>query len=224
MALESFRPTRLSETFQNSFLSLMAISLTLSKALQNLGVALQSQRAQENGAVEFAFAVNTNVQQILVVVLEFDPASTVRNDFAEEITLGRNPLKNTPGERCNCDTMTRSVPLMMKVPLSVISGISPKKTSCSLISRTVLTPVSALLIVNRQPDGHLEGRSVGHAALFAFGHVVFQLQTHRVAAAVAESDDILIERSAAVAEHVADMERIGLDGGAAVGLRQVERR
>ncbi len=28
--------------------------------------------------------------------------------------------KNTPGERCNCDTITRSAPLITKVPLSVI--------------------------------------------------------------------------------------------------------
>ena len=34
--------------------------------------------------------------------------------------------KNTPGERCSWLTMTRSVPLMMKVPFSVISGMSPK--------------------------------------------------------------------------------------------------
>jgi hypothetical protein len=34
--------------------------------------------------------------------------------------------KNTPGERCSCDTTTRSVPLMMNVPCAVISGISPK--------------------------------------------------------------------------------------------------
>src|SRR5688572_24440911 len=33
----------------------------------------------------------------------------------------------------------------MNVPLSVISGISPKKTSSSLISRIVETPVSASL-------------------------------------------------------------------------------
>ena len=33
--------------------------------------------------------------------------------------------KNTPGERCIWLTMTRSVPLMMKVPLSVMSGMSP---------------------------------------------------------------------------------------------------
>ena len=41
--------------------------------------------------------------------------------------------------------MTRSVPLMTNVPVSVISGTSPKYTSCSLMSRIVLTPVSGSL-------------------------------------------------------------------------------
>ena len=34
--------------------------------------------------------------------------------------------KNTPGERCSWLTMTRSVPLTMNVPWSVMIGISPK--------------------------------------------------------------------------------------------------
>ena len=42
--------------------------------------------------------------------------------------------KITPGERTSWDTTTRSVPLMMKVPFSVIMGKSPMKTVCSLIS------------------------------------------------------------------------------------------
>src|ERR1700680_5319748 len=41
--------------------------------------------------------------------------------------------------------MTRSVPLMMKVPFWVISGTSPKNTSCSLMSRMERLPVSASL-------------------------------------------------------------------------------
>ena len=43
-------------------------------------------------------------------------------------------LKYAPGERTNCDTMTRSAPLIINVPESVISGNSPINTSCSLIS------------------------------------------------------------------------------------------
>ena len=34
--------------------------------------------------------------------------------------------KITPGLRCSCDTITRSVPLTMKVPFSVMSGSSPR--------------------------------------------------------------------------------------------------
>ena len=42
--------------------------------------------------------------------------------------------KMTPGERTSWLTTTRSVPLMMNVPFSVIIGNSPMKTVCSLIS------------------------------------------------------------------------------------------
>ena len=34
-------------------------------------------------------------------------------------------------ERCSCETMTRSVPLITKICVVVISGISPDRTSCS---------------------------------------------------------------------------------------------
>ncbi len=46
--------------------------------------------------------------------------------------------KNTPGERCSWLTTTLSAPLTMKVPLSVIKGNSPRNTSCSMMSFTVL--------------------------------------------------------------------------------------
>ena len=44
-----------------------------------------------------------------------------------------------PGERTSWVTTTRSVPLMMNVPQSVIHGKSPMNTDCSRIS-----PVSRL--------------------------------------------------------------------------------
>ncbi len=40
--------------------------------------------------------------------------------------LPRSWSKNTPGLRCSCETMTRSVPFTTNVPLSVISGSSPR--------------------------------------------------------------------------------------------------
>ena len=86
------------------------------------------------------------------------------------------------------------------------------------MSRTLFCAGLGIFVVNRQPDGDLERRGIGHAALFALRHVVFQLQADRVAAAVAERDDVLVERSAVMAKHIADVERIGLDGGAATGI------
>ena len=53
------------------------------------------------------------------------------------VLASRPCWKITPGERTSCETTTRSVPLMMKVPLSVIIGKSPMKTVCSLISPVV---------------------------------------------------------------------------------------
>ena len=42
--------------------------------------------------------------------------------------------KYTPGERTSWDTITRSVPPMMKVPCGVCSGKSPMNTVWDLIS------------------------------------------------------------------------------------------
>ena len=53
--------------------------------------------------------------------------------------LSISEAKYTPGERTSWETTTRSVPLITKVPRSVMSGKSPMKTSCSFIS-----PVSLL--------------------------------------------------------------------------------
>src|SRR5215469_11400814 len=52
--------------------------------------------------------------------------------------------KYTPGERTSWLTTTRSVPLMMNVPLSVISGKSPMNTVWLLISPVVLLMNSAV--------------------------------------------------------------------------------
>ncbi len=186
--------------------------------LQDLGVALEPQGAQENRAVEFAFAVDTNVQQILVVVLEFHPASAIRNDLAEEIALRRNALEEHAGRamQLRYDNALGSVD-----DEGAVVGHQRNFAEEDLLLLDVADRLGAgfgVLVVNGEANGHLERSGVGHAALFALGHVVFQLQAHRIAAAVAEGDDILVERSAAVAQHVADMERIGFDGGAAAWI------
>src|ERR1700722_815866 len=72
-----------------------------------------------------------------------------------------------------------------------------------------------ILVEDREANSYFERSGVGHAALFALGDVVFQLKTHWIAAAIAESDDVLVKGPAAVAQHVADMERVGSDSGSA---------
>jgi hypothetical protein len=49
----------------------------------------------------------------------------LNSSLPELCVLPLSCSKNTPGERCSCETMTRSVPLMMNEPLSVIRGTSP---------------------------------------------------------------------------------------------------
>ncbi len=73
-----------------------------------------------------------------------------------------------------------------------------------------------VLVVNGQADRDLERRGIGHAALFAFRHVVLQLQAHRVAALVAEVGRVGVVSAALAAEHVARMKRICDDGIAAI--------
>ncbi len=63
--------------------------------------------------------------------------------------LPRSCSKNTPGERCNWETMTRSVPLMTNEPVVVMSGISPMYTSCSFTSLIVSLGASLSMITRR---------------------------------------------------------------------------
>ena len=69
-----------------------------------------------------------------------EPRDGIR--FAMKTCFSRSfgSITYAPGERTSWVTTTRSVPLMMKVPQSVIRGRSPMKTFCSRIS-----PVSRLM-------------------------------------------------------------------------------
>ena len=75
-----------------------------------------------------------------------------------------------------------------------------------------------ILIKNGETDCDLQRSGVRHPALLALGHVVLKLQTYGVAATVAERHNVLVKRSAAMAQYIAQMERIGLDGRAASGV------
>ncbi len=84
------------------------------------------------------------------------------------------------------------------------------------MSRIDRFPVSASLSKMVRPHGDLQRRRVGHPALFAFVHVIFQLQAHRVAALVAEVRSVRVVGAALRAEHIAGMKRVGDDGVSAI--------
>ena len=107
--------------------------------------------------------------------------------------------------------MTRSVPLMMNVPLSVIKGISPKKTSSSLMSRIDLMLGIRILVVNRQANLDLQRHAVAHAALLTLLLIVLVLQADRLAAVRAQFRTHRVESAADVTESLARAQRIDLD-------------
>ena len=67
---------------------------------------------------------------------------TLCSAFSVDLSMASS--KYTPGERTSWLTTTRSVPLMMKVPFSVIIGKSPMNTVWLLISPVLLLMNSAV--------------------------------------------------------------------------------
>ncbi len=73
-----------------------------------------------------------------------------------------------------------------------------------------------ILVVHGQANGDFEWSSVRHATLFALRHVILQLQSYGIAAAVTESNNVLIECSAMMAKYITGMEGVGADFRAAM--------
>src|SRR5579862_148980 len=189
--------------------------VALVKTAQNVGVGFQAKRAQKYGSVELALAIDADVQEILVVVFELDPASAIGNDLPKEIALGLLALEEDAG---------RAVQLRYDDALGSVDderSVIGHQRDFAEEDFLLLDVADGLIagfrifVENRQPDGDFERSRVRHAALFALGHVVFELQPDGIAAAVAERDDVLVKRSAARAQDFAQVERIGLNGRAA---------
>ena len=102
-------------------------------------------RPQNDRRRQLTTPVDADKYTILRIELEIEPGATVGDhpggvqQLARRVGLAAVVIEEIrPGERCNWETTTRSVPLMTKVPFSVMSGISPMYTSCSLTSLTAL--------------------------------------------------------------------------------------
>ena len=96
-------------------------------------------------------------------------------ELPEEWVLPLSWSKKTPGVRCICQTMTRSVPLMMNVPLARHQG---HVAHIDVLLLDVADRARAAVLVDvpdDQAQGHLQRRAKGHAALLALVDVVFRL-------------------------------------------------
>src|ERR1700683_825482 len=86
----------------------------------------------------------------------------------------------------------------------------------------VLRAGVGIFIVNGEADGDLQRRGVGHAALLALGHVVFQLQGDGVAALIAKGWSVLVKGAALRANHIAGAIWVGDHGSAAIAASSAE--
>src|SRR5579864_2100257 len=185
---------------------------------QDLLVGLEPQRAQKHRTVELPLAVDAHIEQVLDVVLKLHPASAVRNDLAEEISLRRNALE---------EHARRTVQLGNDDAFGAVDDERavvrhqrdfPEEDFLLLDVTHAFGAGFGIFGVHRQADGDLERRGIRHAPLLAFHHVVLQLQAHRIAALIAERNDVLVERAAVMAQHVAGMKWIRADGRAALRI------
>ncbi len=179
------------------------------EGLEDFLVGLQAKSTQEDGSEELALTVDADVEGVLLVVLELNPRTAVRNDLAEEVGAVIRRLEEDAG---------RAVELRHDHALGAVDdeGAILRHQRNVAEEDFLLLDVAdrlgaglGILVVNGEAHRHLERGGVGHAALFALRLVVLQLQADRVAALVAEVRRVLVVGAALVAKHIAWMERVG---------------
>ena len=186
------------------------------KRPQNVFARTQPQGAQENRAQEFALAVDAHVQHVLLVVLEFHPRSAVGNDLAQEVGAVVGGLEEHARRTVQlADDHALGAVHDKRAVLGHQRHIAEEHFLFLDVANRSVAGLRVLL-VDGQAHGDLERRGVGHAALLALAHVIFQLQAHRIAALVAEVGRIRVVGAALRAQHVAGMKRIGDDRRTAV--------
>ena len=183
---------------------------------KDLFVGTQAQRAQENGSQELALAVDAHVQHILLVVFKLHPRAAVGNDLAQEVRAVVGGLEEDAGGTVQ---LADDDALGAVDDEGAVGGHQRNVAEEHLLLFHVADGAVArlrVLVEDGQAHGDLERSGIGHATLFAFGHVVLQLQAHRIAALVAEIGRISVIGAALGAQHIAQVERVGLHRCAAV--------
>jgi hypothetical protein len=81
------------------------------------------------------------------LIIHFFSTSISNQDHFAGITFSENhsspEVKNIHVERIICETITLSIPLIIKLAVFVIKGTHPRYTSCCLISQVSLLSISS---------------------------------------------------------------------------------
>jgi DNA-directed RNA polymerase beta subunit len=115
--------------------------------------------------------------------------------------------KNTPGERCICETMTRSVPLTMKVPLSVMR---PKYDvdECRQRGITFAAPLKVtlrLIVFDVDPDTGAKSNTMSRSVTLSGAAKVMPRWRHSSTSYFGCSKVYRTNSSSAVIREVAEM-------------------
>ena len=180
--------------------------------------AAQAERAQEHGGQELPLAIDADVEQVLLVVLELHPGAAIRDDLRD---VERLVFRVEEGAR-------RAVELDDDDALGAVDderavvGHQRDVAEVDLLLLDVADRLDAgvgILVPDDQTDRDLERHGVGHAALLALVDVVLQLHPDRLAADVTDVAARLVLFAAARAEHLVVAVRIGDQRRAAVAAR-----
>ena len=188
------------------------------EGLDELGVGLDAHGAQEDRRQELALAVDADVEKVLGVVLELDPAPAVRDDLRrEEALLGLR--EEDPG---------RSVELADDDPLGAVDderAVLRHQRDVAEVDLLLLDvpdglgPGLGVLVPHDEADRHLQGNRERHSPLLALVDVVLELQADRLVARVAGGGLVLVQVAALGAVDLAVATRVGDEGRAAEAAR-----
>ena len=134
--------TRAARRFPMFFLRLVLFTLTSSASSNIWSISLSASKPIARKRVVtgnfFLRSIYAYITLLMSVANSIhDPLNgMIRAEYSFDPLACTLCPKNTPGERCNWDTTTRSAPLITKVPLSVIYGIGPRKTSCISVPKS----------------------------------------------------------------------------------------
>src|SRR6185436_782124 len=162
---------------------------------KDLLVRGETERAEEHAAEELALAVDADVEDVLLVVLELHPGAAIRDDLGQERVGGF--LRE--------EDARRAVELRDDDALGAVDdertvvghqGDVAEEDFLFLGVAHVLHACVRILVIDEEPEGDLQRDAVGHAALLALLDGVLHLQIDGVAADVADFDAVLVDDAA----------------------------